>query len=165
VIARAVNAAADVIHRAQVNGTQTATGIAIALESAQLLQSPETVAESAVSAQAVQLAEASVAELRREHEENARLRERIATLEVAVESPELCADCGHMEDAHSKGGETDCTSSDARVFRCGCSYFIPRYGAAELVIVPAPESLEDPHDSPLAHTYRIGRDLPELGGA
>lgn len=35
-MARAVNAAADVIHRAQVNGTQTATGLAIALESAQL---------------------------------------------------------------------------------------------------------------------------------
>lgn len=25
--------------------------------------------------------------------------------------------------------------------------------------------LEDPHDSPLHHTYRLGRDLPELGGA
>jgi hypothetical protein len=23
---------------------------------------------------------------------------------------------------------------------------------------------EDPHDSPLHHTYRVGRDLPELGG-
>lgn len=44
-MARAVNAAADVIHRAQVNGTQTATGLAIALESAQLLQSPETARE------------------------------------------------------------------------------------------------------------------------
>ena len=44
-IARVVNQAADVIHRAQANGTQTATGLAIALESAQLLQSPETAAE------------------------------------------------------------------------------------------------------------------------
>jgi hypothetical protein len=25
--------------------------------------------------------------------------------------------------------------------------------------------LEDPHDSPLAHSYRLGRDLPEPGGA
>lgn len=40
-IARSVNAAADVIHRAQVNGAQTAAGLAMALESAQLLVSPE----------------------------------------------------------------------------------------------------------------------------
>lgn len=40
-IARSVNQAADVIHRAQVAGKQTAIGLAIALESAQLLQSPE----------------------------------------------------------------------------------------------------------------------------
>jgi hypothetical protein len=26
-------------------------------------------------------------------------------------------------------------------------------------------SLEDPHDSPLYHPYRLGHDLPELGGA
>jgi hypothetical protein len=26
-------------------------------------------------------------------------------------------------------------------------------------------SLEDPHDSPLHHSYRLGHDLPELGGA
>lgn len=25
--------------------------------------------------------------------------------------------------------------------------------------------LEDPHDSPLHHTYRVGHDLPETGGA
>lgn len=44
-IARAVNAAADVIHRAQVNGKQTAMGLAIALDSAQLLMSPEVAEE------------------------------------------------------------------------------------------------------------------------
>lgn len=26
-------------------------------------------------------------------------------------------------------------------------------------------AVEDPHDSPLAHSYRVGRDLPEMGGA
>ncbi|MFF7534914.1 hypothetical protein ACFZB2_38380 [Streptomyces bobili] len=46
-IARTVNAAAGVIHRAQVNGAQTATGLAFALESAQLLMSPEIAAELA----------------------------------------------------------------------------------------------------------------------
>ncbi|MFH8797089.1 hypothetical protein [Streptomyces sp. NPDC017941] len=37
---RRVSAAADVIHAAQVNGTQTATGLACALDAAHLLQTP-----------------------------------------------------------------------------------------------------------------------------
>lgn len=47
-----VTAATDVIHRAQMNGTVTAAGLAIALYSAQLLQSPETVAEMERTARA-----------------------------------------------------------------------------------------------------------------
>ena len=137
----AVNSAAGVI-LAALTQNRTATGIALALDSAQLLMTPEMAAELE------------------------RLRARVAELEVAVESPELCADCGHMEDAHSNDGETDCTASGARLASCCCSYFIPRYGAAELVIAPVQTlSLEDPHDSPLAHTYRLGRDLPAIGGA
>ncbi|MGW5430414.1 hypothetical protein ACWET9_24860 [Streptomyces sp. NPDC004059] len=93
-----------------------------------------------------------------------RLRTRVAVLEVQVESPELCADCGHLEDAHSKLGDTDCTASGARLLKCSCSYFIPRYGAAELMVAPVVVSLEDPHDSPLHHRYQMGRDLPPIGG-
>ncbi|MFI1287420.1 hypothetical protein ACH4VM_02730 [Streptomyces sp. NPDC020792] len=44
---RSVNAAAGVILAAMQNGRQTPTGIAIALDSARLLQSPETAAEHA----------------------------------------------------------------------------------------------------------------------
>ncbi|MFD9905601.1 hypothetical protein [Streptomyces sp. NPDC059063] len=44
---RLVNTAADVIHRAQANGHVTAAGIAVALESAQLLQPPQRAAELA----------------------------------------------------------------------------------------------------------------------
>lgn len=32
-------------------------------------------------------------------------------------------------------------------------------------IAPTQALLEDPHDSPLHHDYRVGRDLPEPGGA
>jgi hypothetical protein len=132
---------------------------AFALESARLLQSPEMAAELE------------------------RLRVEVASLQVAVEAPELCADCGHHEDAHSKDGESDCTASGARLLRCSCSFFIPRYGAAELVIEPVaaqedvtPQvtklrallagqrtAVEDPNG--LHHSYRLGRDLPEMGGA
>lgn len=59
-----------------------ASQAAFALESVCMLQSPETAAEGELSAHAVQLAEDSVAELRREHEENARLRARVAELEA-----------------------------------------------------------------------------------
>lgn len=33
------------------------------------------------------------------------------------------------------------------------------------VRIASPQPLEDPHDSPLAHKYRLGRDLPPIGGA
>jgi hypothetical protein len=38
---------------------------------------------------------------------------------------EACADCGHVEAAHSKDGETDCNASGARLCKCTCVYFIP----------------------------------------
>ncbi|GAA2199794.1 hypothetical protein [Streptomyces bangladeshensis] len=113
-----------------------ATQAAEALDDRQMLQSPEAARE--LVADAVRVAEEAVAELRREHEESARLRARVAELTVAVEAPELCADCGHMEDAHSNDGDTNCTASGAQVTECICAYFIPRYGAAELVVAPPP---------------------------
>lgn len=33
------------------------------------------------------------------------------------------------------------------------------------VRIAATQPLEDPHDSPLAHKYRLGRERPEMGGA
>lgn len=33
------------------------------------------------------------------------------------------------------------------------------------VVLDEPAPVEDPHDSPLHHDYRVGRDLPETGGA
>lgn len=32
------------------------------------------------------------------------------------------------------------------------------------VYMPVAAYREDPHDSPLHHDYRVGHDLPELGG-
>jgi hypothetical protein len=32
-------------------------------------------------------------------------------------------------------------------------------------IAPLQALREDPHDSPLHHDWRLGRDLPEMGGA
>ncbi|MFD0052978.1 hypothetical protein ACFVHR_04540 [Streptomyces sp. NPDC127168] len=84
---RRVNSATGVILAALQQGRVPA-GIALALESAGLLMTPETANDMAsVSAEAVALSEKAVAELRWEHAENARLRERIAELEAGPVLP------------------------------------------------------------------------------
>lgn len=81
-----VNSAAGVIHAA-LTQNRTAAGIALQLESAGLLMSPEVAADVAsVSTDAVAVAEQAVAELKREHAENARLRARVAVLEAGREA-------------------------------------------------------------------------------
>ncbi|MEV0015384.1 hypothetical protein [Streptomyces tendae] len=81
-----VNSAAGVILAALEQGRVPA-GIALALESAGLLMTPETADDMAsVSTDAVRVAERSVSELKREHAENARLRERVAELEAEAKA-------------------------------------------------------------------------------
>ncbi|MFI9154555.1 hypothetical protein [Streptomyces sp. NPDC053367] len=114
-----------------------------ALESAQMLQSPETAAERAAAEVAVRVAEETLAELKREHAENARLRERIAELEALTPAAvQTCRECG----AGYSYGEP-----------CSQCVFEAHMAAA------AAAGIEDPHDSPLHHAYRLGRDLPEAG--
>lgn len=54
----------------------------------------------------------------------------------------------------------------------GCLLDLPAPGSSErpvneltTVYMPVAAYREDPHDSPLHHDYRVGHDLPELGGA
>lgn len=42
---------------------------------------------------------------------------------------------------------------------------LPDRVTAMVAPTQALQSLEDPHDGPLAHSYRVGHDLPETGGA
>ncbi|WP_370665382.1 hypothetical protein [Streptomyces sp. IBSBF 2507] len=73
-----MNSAAGVILAALEQGRVPA-GIALALESAGLLMTPETADDmAATSADAVRVAERSVEELKREHAESARLRTELA---------------------------------------------------------------------------------------
>jgi hypothetical protein len=92
-----VNGAAGVI-LAALTQNRTPAGIALALESAGLLMTPETAADMAsVSADAVRVAEESVAELKREHEANARLRGQLAGLESLRLPEKLKVDSIHRE--------------------------------------------------------------------
>lgn len=124
-----------------------ASQAAFALESAQLLQSPETAAEGELSAHAVQLAEESVAELRLEHDENARLRARVAELER-----ELAA----------KGRPA---GADPIALTDKSAAVTPRVRGLRELVAGQRAALEDPHDSPLHRKYLVSHDLPEMGGS
>ncbi|MFJ5967945.1 hypothetical protein [Streptomyces sp. NPDC093060] len=72
---------AKVIDASMRNGKQTPAGWACDLYAAGLIMSPEAAADIAsVSVDAVALLDQAVAELKREHEESARLRAQVASL-------------------------------------------------------------------------------------
>ncbi|MEU5593073.1 hypothetical protein [Streptomyces sp. NPDC020298] len=127
-----------------------ASQAAFALESAQLLQSPELVTE--VSEAAVATAAQAVDELKREHAENERLRARIAELEA---------------ERHSTNEALDDAVQELRTRRDDRSV---ERSADKLTRMLAPtqalrEVLDGEHYAATHHTYRTGRDLPPLDGA
>jgi hypothetical protein len=159
VIARSVNAAADVIHRAQVNGAVTATGIALALESAQLLVSPEMAAE-------LEQGRLRVDEVERKYIfDTAELKRRIAELEAERHTTnEALAD---ITLAERSADRLTALFAPTQVLReeLIAEAVSPRVQAMRALLDGQRAAVEDPHDGPLAHSYRVGRDLPETGGA
>ncbi|MFT2014647.1 hypothetical protein ACMA1D_02180 [Streptomyces sp. 796.1] len=107
--AKRVNAAAGVLHAAQVRGRVTAAGLAADLEAAGLLQSPATAAET-------ERLRARVAELEAErHATNSALAEVTEALRAAegradglavgrpaVLEPDGCRHCGIPERGHAR---------------------------------------------------------------
>lgn len=102
--------------------------------------------------------------------DTAKLRARVAELEAAAEQvAEFCAQRAEYVTnlrAFVEGGEYDyyrwSGHAEARrqlSQRLGLPVGWP---AEDLPVVPTPATpVEDPHDSPLHHDYRTGRDLPE----
>ena len=151
--------AKKVIEAAWLNGPSydLASQAAFALESAQLLQSPELVTE--LSERSFAAAEAAVAELKREHEENERLRARVTELEAELYTEQAQHRTTlEQRNAHAqellalRGGRATPYTATAEA-HAQMREGLTRYFAGQ----PA---LEDPHDSPLHHSYRLGRDLP-----
>ncbi|WP_327246588.1 hypothetical protein [Streptomyces sp. NBC_01320] len=130
--ARRVSAASGVIHAAQ-KTRQTAAGIAMALEAAGLLQSAAELAE---------------------------LRARVTELETAV---------AHALAPHVKFADSSHCEADSEPWPCPTVSTLAPAGWP-LSDGPAPgrqferlgSPVEDPHDSPLHHTYAVPRDLPEV---
>ncbi|MET8826021.1 hypothetical protein ABZX40_13190 [Streptomyces sp. NPDC004610] len=84
-------------------------------------------------------------------------RDRIAELEaLLLGTPQTCRMCG----AGYTYGQP--CSTCAFNWRMAAETDAVR-SASRLSALLAP-SVEDPHDSPLHHPYRVGRDLPETGG-
>ena len=130
--ARRVTAASGVIHAAQ-KTRQTAAGIAMALEAAGLLQSPESAAE---------LAE---------------LRARVAELETAVAhalAPHVkFADSSHCE------ADSDPWPCPTVTTLAPAGWPLSDGPAPGRQFEHLGSPVEDPHDSPLHHAYQLGRDL------
>lgn len=188
-----VNAAAGVIAAAMANGKQTPAGIAVDLESAQLLQSPGTAAEleqwrATFGRRALPDA---LARLERAESEAERLRDRVAELEAsplgwarlldAKSLDNFLIALGMAADTDPADGALSQVEEMIRSFRAAVSpaavqerartlhdHIVARDAEIERLKVRLAEGrpvAEDPHDSPLYHTYRVGHDLPQTGGA
>ncbi|MFC8271123.1 hypothetical protein ACFUJR_00980 [Streptomyces sp. NPDC057271] len=181
--ARRVNAAAGVVHAAM-QTRQTAAGIAAALESACLLQSPESAAE-------VFALRARVAELEAERhstnewvtdaaEQLRAQRDRIAELETAAaalvrpqyrdrhgDTWEERVDGEYLQNVQlvsaqvpHENGWFEEAESVRRDF--GPMDEVPvSEPVTKLRQLLAPQT-EDPHDGPLRQRFELGRDLPEV---
>jgi hypothetical protein len=138
--AKRVNAAADVIFRAQKNGHVTAAGWAAALESAQMLQSPESAAEMK------RLRTAYDAVSVREHElieERDALLVRIAELESQVAALTTQGEVLRNNAAERSADKLTQLLAPAQALR---------------------EVPDGEHYPAVHHAYRLGHDLPEPGG-
>jgi hypothetical protein len=148
---KAINSAAGVINAA-LTQNRTAAGIALALDSAGLLMTPETAAELASLRAQFTVSDHPVDE------------DPIAfalTAEAASVQP-VCPVCQHPGCCCSCFGKTprqDCTHQPAE------EDVRPQVRKLRALLAVQRAVTEDPHDSPLHQTHRISRDLPATGGA
>lgn len=116
---RLINSAAGVINAA-LTQDRTAAGIALALDSAGMLMTPETAAE-------------------------------LASLRAQFAVSDHSADEDPIAFALTDKADVDDVRPQVRKLRA--------------LLAVQRTATEDPHDSPLHHAHRIGRDLPPTGGA
>jgi hypothetical protein len=191
---RAVNAAAGVILAATQQGRQTPTGLAIALDSACLLNSPEHAAEVAkLQARIAELEAAAygdaevrllnpIEQIRHLHDCVTAQMSRADTLDRLCREQRQRADQAEQRLAeYARPADDDPIAytltdkaaqlPDAPRVRHLRELLDRQHGQAEADgitrrIAPTQAlQLEDPHDSPLHHDYAVGHDLPTTGGA
>ncbi|WP_033307396.1 hypothetical protein RFN58_07185 [Streptomyces iakyrus] len=149
-----VKAAGEVILAAQKRGHITASAWAAALEAACMLQSPETAAEQqALQARLDKVERAYVFDV-------AELRARVAELDERLATLRALCDAADQVGIVSGGWFTV-----EAVRRAASGEPLPKPDALTRTFTPVAALREDPHDSPLHHTYRLGRDLPQPDAA
>jgi len=175
--ARSINAAAGVVQAAWKQGRRTAAGIALALDSAGLLMSPEVAAELARLREERHSTNESVseaAEALRENRDridalettNGALRARLAELEGQRAALAERLRAGQTWRQGRLAGEDLVAQSELReIF--GIPLAAPLDGITRL-IAPLQALREDgpegEHYPALHHNYRVPRDLPPLDG-
>ncbi|MFI1165563.1 hypothetical protein ACH4UM_18600 [Streptomyces sp. NPDC020801] len=81
----------------------------------------------------------------------------------ALREPGSCTECGQTPEQWCKGC-AKCACVDRH--DAGCPEDVtPQVTKLRALLAGQHAAVEDPHDGPLHHDYRVGRDLPELGGA
>lgn len=184
---KALNSLADLICRAQVNGKRTPMGIAMAIDSAQRHMTPETAAElAAFRALDLGTAEGRISAKCEDPKHPVWLRDlddvrgcpwcRVAELEQQLAAKDRPADEDPIAFALTAKAEEVCDHPNGYgPYGCaGCGVFPPADGEddvspkvrklRDLLAGQRAAVLEDPHDSPLHHNYRVPRDLPEVQG-
>jgi hypothetical protein len=138
----AIRAAEQVLHAAMQQGRVTAAGLAYALESAQLLQSPETA------------------------EEMRKLQAHAYSLESFAE--QVTKHCAQR--AEYVTNLRDCNPGADHDYYRWTGHAEARRQLSQLLGLPVGWPAEDcpaapvsaTHEGPEPHTYRLGRDLPEV---
>lgn len=168
--ARLVNSAAGVVQAAMEQGRRTATGIAVALESAQLLMTPEIAAE-------LERLRARVAELEAQRQADHGTWQHDLRTARSEREATAARIAGLESERHSTNEALDDAVQALRAKQEEPAPLIvgrplpPRDAVEDVTpdaitrrIAPTQALREDRYDGPLHHTYRIPRDLPEIGG-
>jgi hypothetical protein len=160
-----VNSAAGVI-LAALTQNRTAAGIALALDSAQMLMTPEVAAELEQARLRVDEVERAyafdTAELKRS---NDALKARITELEAIVRRLNTQRGDVALLIERERGHGEECVDIDdlEAALALGSDEVAEADGITRQ-IVPV-QALREDDPNGLHHTYRLGRDLPETGGA
>jgi hypothetical protein len=113
----------------------------------------------------------AVQALRADRDRIAELERRIAAEECRCPEPApLCEGCRckcHAEQAEASADKLTALFAPTQVLReeSYAEAVTPRVQAMRALLDGQRAAVEDPHDGPLAHSYRVSRDLPEMGGA
>ncbi|OKJ24320.1 hypothetical protein AMK23_26130 [Streptomyces sp. CB02130] len=91
-----------------------------------------------------------------------RLRARVAELEAARTTAAADRDKQIIAWLEKKGREEGTSNKDSRVRATATYRLADKLSRGAVRPACPPVSPEDPHDSPLHHSYALGRDLPEV---